>query len=348
MDRWSNEAARAWYEETPFLIGCNFLPSSASNQLEMFQSKTFDEPTLRREIGWARELGFNTLRVYLHDLLVEEEGFFERLEKFLDICRENDITPIIVLFDDCHYGYPKRGPQKPPIRGIHNSRWKQSPGHHIVQQIHEGSGERELVRLKNYVFSILERYRGDDRILMWDIYNEPGQFGVGEVSQTLLRSVWAWAHEVRPTQPLTSCIHGAIGGVHHEINKKNSDVLTFHMYEAEQLEECIEELVPLGRPIICTEYMARGHGTTFEFSLPIFKKHNIGCINWGLVAGKSQTHFDWNTIMERSERIKSEDFLSPEDALPEPDLWHHDILRTDGSAFDKNEVTLLKEFTSTL
>ena len=133
MNRWSNEAANAWYEETPFLIGCNFLPSSASNQLEMFQSETFDEPTLRREIGWARELGFNTLRVYLHDLLVEEEGFFGRFETFLDICRENDITPIIVLFDDCHYGYPKRGPQKPPIRGIHNSRWKQSPGHHIVQ-----------------------------------------------------------------------------------------------------------------------------------------------------------------------------------------------------------------------
>ena len=131
---------------------------------------------------------------------------------------------------------------------------------------------------------------------MWDIYNEPGQFGVGEASQTLLRSVWAWAHEIRPCQPLTSCIHGAIGGVHHEINKKNSDVLTFHMYEAEQLEECIEELVALNRPVICTEYMARGHGTTFQFSLPIFK-NTILAHKLGACRGKSQTHFDWHTIM---------------------------------------------------
>ena len=142
MDRWSNEAANAWYEELPFLIGCNFLPSTASNQLEMFQSETFDEPALKREVGWARELGFNTLRVYLHDLLVEEEGFFGRLEKFLDICRENDITLIIVLFDDCHYGYPKRGPQKPPIRGIHNSRWKQARATILFAKFTKGPAKR--------------------------------------------------------------------------------------------------------------------------------------------------------------------------------------------------------------
>lgn len=348
MTVWSVEKSNDWYDALPHIIGCNFLPSTASSQLEMFQAETFDEVTLRREIGWARDLGFNTLRVYLHDLLIEEAGFYDRLDKVLEISAENEIRLIIVLFDDCHYGYPKLGEQKPPIRGIHNSRWKQSPGHHIVRNIHEGGGAADLARLKDYVIGVLQRYKTDERILMWDIYNEPGQFGIKDLSETLLTEVWKWAHEVRPSQPLTSCIHGAIGDAHHAINKQLSDVITFHMYEANELEACILELQSLGRPIICTEYMAREHGTTFEFSLPVFMKHAVGCINWGLVAGRSQTHFNWHTIMQRAERVQAEDFLSPTDLIPEPELWHHDILRMDGTAFDDKEVALLKEFAGTV
>ena len=348
MTQWSHQKAHDWYGAQPFLIGCNFLPSSASNQLEMFQAESFDVTTLRREIGWAADLGFNCLRIYLHDLLIEEDGFFTRLDTVLDICATNAIRPILVLFDDCHYGYPKRGPQKPPIKGIHNSRWKQSPGHHIVRQIHDGTGDAELARLENYVSAVLQHYGQDERILMWDIYNEPGQFGIGETSKELLLAVWQWAQALRPAQPLTACIDGAIGDAHHQINRQNSDVLTFHMYEADQLEACIETLKGEERPIICTEYMARGHGTSFAFSLPIFKKHNVGCINWGLVAGRSQTHFDWETILQRGERVKAEQFLASGEALPEPDLWHHDILRMDGSAYIAEETVLLKAFAKSM
>ena len=344
MTQWSREKAHDWYAAQPFLIGCNFLPSSASNQLEMFQAKSFDAAGLRREIGWAADLGFNTLRIYLHDLLIEEDGFFDRIDTLLDICVAHNIRPILVLFDDCHYGYPKRGPQKPPISGIHNSRWKQSPGHHIVQQIHDGSGAAQLARLENYVSVVMTRYGQDDRVLMWDIYNEPGQFGIGETSKELLLAVWQWAHKLRPSQPLTACIDGAIGDAHHQINRQNSDVLTFHMYEADQLEASIEALKSEERPIICTEYMARGHGTTFAFSLPIFKKHNVGCINWGLVAGKSQTHFDWETILNRAARVEAGQFLAANEPLPEPDLWHHDILRMDGTSYIAAETKLLKAF----
>ena len=348
MTQWSREKAVDWYGAQPFLIGCNFLPSSASNQLEMFQADSFDVATLRREIGWAADLGFNCLRIYLHDLLIEEDGFFTRLDTVLDICAANAMRPILVLFDDCHYGYPKRGPQKPPIKGIHNSRWKQSPGHHIVRQIHDGTGDAELARLENYVSAVLQHYGQDERILMWDIYNEPGQFGIGETSKELLLAVWQWAQALRPAQPLTACIDGAIGDAHHQINRQNSDVLTFHMYEADQLEACIEALKGEERPIICTEYMARGHGTSFAFSLPIFKKHDVGCINWGLVAGRSQTHFDWETILQRAERVKAEQFLTADEALPEPDLWHHDILRMDGSAYIAEETELLKAFAKSM
>ena len=97
MTQWSCEKANDWYAAQPFLIGCNFLPSSASNQLEMFQAESFDEATLHREIGWAADLGFNSLRIYLHDLLIEEKGFFLRVDKVLDICAAHGISPILVF-----------------------------------------------------------------------------------------------------------------------------------------------------------------------------------------------------------------------------------------------------------
>ena len=74
--KWSKEKATSWYTEQPWLVGCNFLPSSAINQLEMFQEDTFDEKTIERELDWAKDLGFNSLRVYLDDLLWSEQEKF--------------------------------------------------------------------------------------------------------------------------------------------------------------------------------------------------------------------------------------------------------------------------------
>ena len=180
--------------------------------------------------------------------------------------------------------------------------------------------------------------------LMWDIYNEPGQFGIGDKALKLLQFTWDWAYEIRPSQPLTACLDGAIGDEILKLNAENSDVITFHTYEAEKLEPTIERLKELGRPLLCTEYMAREFGTTFKFSLPIFKKENVGCYNWGFVAGKSQTHFGWSTILELQERKKNGEFLSENDELPEPKEWFHDILRKDGSAYDQTEIDILKKY----
>ena len=251
----------------------------------------------------------------------------------------------MVLFDDCHSPYPKLGKQPLPVIGVHNSGWKQSPGVEIVHAIHEGNASEEEFRLKEFVQGVLTEFAEDQRILMWDIYNEPGQFGVGEQSLTLLKQTWEWAHEVRPSQPLTSCLDGSVGEEIINLNKVNSDVLTFHCYEGIKLEQIIKTLLELNRPVICTEYMAREFGTTFEFSLPIFKNYGVGCYNWGLVAGKSQTHFGWSTIADLH-RLKTEGkFLNPGDTIPEPKKWFHDILRIDGSPYDKNEVSFIKNIT---
>ena len=344
MSRWSSEKIFEWYSEQEWLIGSNFLPSTAINQLEMFQRETFDEKTIEKELGLANSLGFNSMRVYLHDLLWDiKDEFLINFEKFLLICEQNNIKPIIVLFDDCHRANPKLGSQYLPVKGIHNSGWSQSPGHKIVKDISNGSTS-ELKRLKNFTQGILDLYRNDQRILLWDLYNEPGQFGIGEQSLSFLELVWDWAFEVRPDQPLTSCMDGSIGEKIIALNSEKSDVITFHTYEADKLEPTIKELSNFNRPMICTEYMAREFGTTFEFSLPIFKKHNVGCYNWGFVAGKSQTHFGWETILKLKESVKNKDFVNDVREIPEPEIWFHDIFRIDGSPYDQKEIDFIKNF----
>ena len=348
MTQWSEEKANSWYQDQPWLVGCNFLPSSAINQLEMFQAETFDLDILNKEIGWAKDLGFNSLRVYLHDLLWDEpNNLFNKLDAFLDICTLHSIRPILVLFDDCHRPFPKKGQQPLPVTGVHNSGWKQSPGMALVHAIHDETiSKEELLRLEGFVKGILEKYKKDERILMWDLYNEPGQFGVGEKSLTLLKLTWEWAQSIRPSQPLTACMDGSVGENIIELNAKNSDVITFHTYESHKLEETIVKLQKIGRPVICTEYMAREFGTTFQFSMPIFKNKSVGCYNWGLVAGKSQTHFGWATILDLHKKKENGDILQEGEIIPEPEIWFHDILRADGSPYDEKEVTFIKKITS--
>ena len=169
---------------------------------------------------------------------------------------------------------------------------------------------------------------------------------MGDKALELLRYSWEWAYEVRPSQPLTSCLDGSIGEEILKLNSKNSDVITFHTYEAEKLESTIERLKKFQRPLLCTEYMAREFGTTFEFSLPIFKKENVGCFNWGLVAGKSQTHFGWSTILELQKKKENGEFLNDNDEIPEPEEWFHDIFRVDGSPYDEKEIEFIKNIVS--
>ena len=347
MKIWSKRKAKIWYSEQPWLVGCNFIPSSAINQLEMFQPETYDPITIEREISWANRLGFNSLRVYLHDLLwlKDPKGFCERLDHFLRICDKHQVRPIFVLFDDCHRPNPVLGKQPLPVKGVHNSGWKQSPGSKLVSKINDNSViEREVKRLKNFVQGIMKAFFEDSRILMWDIYNEPGQFGMGDKSFKLLKLTWEWAQEIRPTQPLTSCLSGSVGEKIIALNLKNSDVISFHMYEGKKIESLIKSYKSYERPILCTEYMARELGSTFQYSLPIFKKYKVGCYNWGLVAGKTQTHFNWDSILSLKKLQKQGNLIQIKDPIPEPTLWFHDILRIDGSAFNNKEVEFIKEF----
>jgi Cellulase (glycosyl hydrolase family 5) len=325
---WTATQANDWYKKQPWPVGCNFIPSTAINELEMWQADTFDPGTIDRELGWAQDIGFNTVRVYLHNLLWESDatGFKKRIDDFLKIADRHHIKTIFVLFDDCWNESPKTGKQPEPKPGVHNSGWMQTPGMARIADPSTWSA------LEKYTKDILSTYGKDTRILLWDLYNEPGNSNHLEKTMPLLKKVFDWSWEIRPDQPLTCATWNSAPEykLFNAFQMANSDVITFHNYsDAKNLEEEILKLQQSGRPIICSEYMARTNNSTFEKNLPILKKYRVGAVNWGLVSGKTNTIFPWGS----------------KEGTPEPKVWFHDIFRKDGSAFDDHEIILIQEMT---
>jgi hypothetical protein len=340
--RWSPDRAHRWYRQQGWLVGANYITSNAVNQLEMFQAGSYDPRRIDTELRWARLCGLNTVRVFLHDQLWAQDrrGFQLRLAQFVAIAARHRIKPLFVLFDSCWDPFPRPGEQPAPRPGVHNSRWVQSPGAEHLDD------RRYIPVLYDYVTKVLSQFRDDDRVLGWDLWNEPDnparryrqverEDKLDSVAD-LLPQVFRWARSVDPCQPLTSGVwHGdwadparrsTIAGIQLD----NVDVLSFHCYgEPAVFESRIAELSPLGRPILCTEYMARTLGSTVEAILPIAKRHNVAAINWGLVAGKTQTYFPWDSWEQPY--------------LTDPPVWFHDLLRPDGQPYQDTEIHALSE-----
>jgi hypothetical protein len=345
--RWPEEKANAWYEQQPWLIGSNYVPKSAINQLEMWQEATFDPVEIDIELAWAEALGMNTMRVFLHDLLWQQDvtGFQRRIDQFLTIASRHHIRPLFVLFDSCWDPLPHLGPQHPPIPGVHNSGWVQSPGAKAL------ADPSQYPRLKAYVQGVVAAFAKDDRLLSWDVWNEPGADNAGNYPKeevpdktarvtALLPQVFEWAREAKPRQPLTSGVwavdtspDGANLGELQRIQLHESDIVTFHNYSwPEFFRRQVGWLKKYNRPVICSEYMARSVGSTFDTVLPIAKEERVGAINWGFVAGKTQTYLPW------------ESWQHPY-ILDQPPVWFHEVLRPDGTPYRQAEVNLIQRLT---
>lgn len=344
--RWTAERAAAWQGEQPWLVGCNYIASTAINQLEMFQADTFDPATIDRELGWAQGLGFNSVRVFLHDLLWEQdhEGFLRRCDEFLEIADRHGIRVMFVLFDSCWHPRPALGPQPAPLPFTHNSGWVQAPGAAALADL------AARPRLKAYVSGVVGRFAEDPRVVVWDIWNEPDNLDGGAVKRpgldpkdkvalvnALLPEAFAWARAARPSQPLTS----GVWRDSHAVTKLDackriqlaaSDVISFHTYgDAAALEQCIDKLGAYGRPLLCTEFMARPNGSTFDPHLAVMKKRHVAAYCWGFVDGKSQTIYPWDS------------WHKPYDGPPA--VWFHDVFRGDGTPFSTDEVAFIRRTT---
>jgi hypothetical protein len=322
---WPIEKANAWYAEHPWINGADFLPSTAINQLEMWQAETFDAATIDKELGWAEKIGFNTMRVYLHSIAwtVDQKGFKSRMNQYLTIANKHKIKTIFVFFDDCWNKKGFAGKQPEPKLGIHNSGWVQDPGDP------DSKNTENFPALEKYVKDVMTTFKDDDRVLLWDLYNEPGNSGKLTSSIPLVKSVITWARAVNTSQPISM---GIWSWNYHELNAiqaLNSDVITYHDYEApEWHQRVIDMLKSFGRPMICTEYMARSRNSRFANIMPMLKKENIGAINWGLVDGKSNTKYAWDVPL-------------PDGG--EPLEWFHDIFKKDGTPYRQDEIDLIKK-----
>ena len=345
QSRWSEEKANAWGKNHRWMVGCNFSPSTAINQLEMWQAETFDPATIDRELGWAEQLGFTSVRVFLHDLLWQQDskGLLQRMDQFLGLAHKHHIGVMFVLFDSCWDPNPKMGTQRAPKPFLHNSGWMQSPGREFM------ADPARLDELKPYVQGVIGHFKNDARIDFWDIYNEPDNMNVPaynkseptnkvESARMLLEKTFAWAREMKPSQPLSSApwlgpwADPAKLSPMERAQFDSSDIITFHNYDAlDKLKPCVENLRRYNRPVVCTEYMARPVGSKFDPNLRYMKEQNVGAYNWGFVSGKTQTIFPWDSWTRTYTN--------------EPPVWFHDIFRADGTPYRAEEVKFIKAVT---
>jgi Cellulase (glycosyl hydrolase family 5) len=344
--RWSEQQASDWYRQQPWLVGANYIPANAINELEMWQAETFDPKTIDKELGWAAGIGMNTMRVFLHDLLWQQdaEGFKKRLTEFLQIADKHKIKPMFVLFDSVWDPSPQLGKQRAPKPGVHNSGWLQSPGAKALEDT------TQYPRLEAYVKGVVGSFANDHRVLAWDVWNEPDNMNQSSYGKqeppnkvklvlALLPQAFAWARSARPRQPLTSGVWRGDWSSEEKMSEMDklqvalSDVVSFHNYDApEEFEKRIGWLRRYNRPLLCTEYMARGNKSTFQGSLPIAKKHNVAAYNWGLVVGKTQTHLPWDS-WQRPYTDR------------EPPIWFHEVFKADGAPYREEEVALIRALT---
>ena len=344
--RWTEDKANAWYAQQSWLVGANYVPATAVNQLEMWQAETFDSPQIDKELGWAESSGMNMMRVFLPYILWDKDpaSFRQRIDTFLTIASKHHIRTMFVLFDSCFDPRPKLGPQHPPIPGVHNSAWVQSPG---AAALGDAS---QYPHLKAYVQGVVGAFANDPRVLAWDIWNEPNNIfepyarfeakDKVKLELALLPQAFAWARSANPTQPLTSGLWEGGDWSSAEqltplerIQMEESDVLSFHNYGwPEDWEQHVVWLERYHRPIICTEFMARGIGSTFDTILPLAKKHHVGANAAALVYGKVQSYLPW------------ESWDHPY-ILDQPPIWFHDMFYPDGRPYRAAEIKLIQELT---
>jgi len=353
--QWPAARARDWAATQPWRCGCNFLPSTAVNFLEMWHADTFDQRTIERELGWAAEIGLNALRTNLPFLVWrhDRDGLITRIDTFLDIAAGRGLATMLCLFDDCGFGgeEPVYGPQPEPVPGIHNSRAVASPGRATVMD------RAAWPDLERYVRDMIAAFAGDDRVFVWDLYNEPGngmvfaRDGLGDVaapleqhSHDLMRETFRWARAVGPSQPLTvgawrtstsdEVVYAA------PIDRDAlalSDILSFHAYlPMQHTDRIIASLAPRGRPLMCTEWMARAVASRIADQLDLMRRRDVGCFHWGLVRGRTQTHLPW-----------PEELIRRGGGHHDGSTWFHDLLEPDGSPHDVKEIEALRSIVPT-
>lgn len=342
-DRWTEAEAKSWYYDQPRMFGANYVMTYAVTPTEMWQAdptipgaNTFDINAVRNELNKARDTGFNTLRVTLSYEVwkADRNGFMSRLNQFITESAARGIRPTLIFWDDVNFTTnpsvqfrePYLGRQADPVPGMHNSQWtgtggaavRNNPGNWALSRTSSLPG----AGAKQYIQDIIGTYATDNRVLMWNGYNEPSG------SSALVQATAAWAREMNPIQPIS---FDAWGGGLDGVAIGESDVISYHNYSGPPgVTDGLKGMLRTGRPVILTEWMARTFGSTIPDVLPDLQEMGVASYNWGLVNGDQQTHWPWGS--------------PPQTQTTEPPLWFHDLYRRDGTPYKSAEIALYQHY----
>lgn len=349
---WSREKIWEWYNSKPWIRGCNFMSSDCANRIDQWQEYNFEErfETTKRELALAAETGFNSIRI-IPEFFVwkqEHDGFMERFERYISEAAKNGISCMIVLGNDC------MPPKEEALARMHLGEQHVDWGYHGGRKISqhgsfEGAGysiidEPEYAEeFYKYVKEIVTKYKNDKRIIIWDVFNEPGNSKREKISMPVLKKMFEIIRNINPIQPLTVGVWRNYDyTVISEIEKfglENSDIISYHNYGTyEQNIIILNWLKKFGRPIINTEWLNRCGGNSIEAHFPLFFLNKIGCYNWGFVAGKYQTYEPHNKIWDNYKKNPADferfDFTK----------WFHDLYRPSLNPYNPQEIELIKKF----
>ena len=352
MGRWSEKKAWEWYNSHPWIRGCNYMSADSVNRIDQWQGLHFKErlKTTEEELGVMKDLGFNSVRIILEFVVWEKEhdSFLERFEEYISLLDKYGISAMVVLANDCmppktelwkmpdigeqHYDWGYHGGRRHSQHGRHNS----PAPHYYFDDPVLTEKYFEMVR------EIVTLYKDDPRILMWDLFNEPGNSNRSGITIEPLKRMVKEVRAINPSQPLT--IAAWCRDANYEFSMpedvfaiENSDIITYHNYGTyEEHVRIIKYLKQFNRPLINTEWLARCTGNTVFDNFPLFYLENIGCYNWGFVAGKYQTYEPY----EAHWQWYNDDKNAPIDFTK----WFHDLYRPSLRPYDPRETELIKRF----
>lgn len=351
--RWSEEKIWNWYNKRPWIRGCNFMSSDCANRIDQWQEYGFEQrfETAKKELKLAAETGFNSIRIIPEFFVWEQEHdcFMKRFDRYIDEAYKNGISSMIVLGNDC------MPPKEEALKRMHLGEQKIDLGYHGGRKVSQHGKFNEHgyslfdepeyeEKFLEYTKEIVTKYKNDERVIIWDVFNEPGNSNRHSLSLPLLKKMLKLIREINPIQPLTVGIWTQSTNLENllEIEKfglENSDIISYHNYNsyANNIEE-LKNLKQYGRPIINTEWLNRCGQNTVEEMFPLFFLEKVGCYNWGLVAGKYQTFEPWNAVWdnykENPDNFKDFDFTK----------WFHDLYRPSLNPYNPKEIELIKYF----
>ena len=351
---WTKERAWAWYDAQPWIRGCNYMPASAANRVDQWQSLGAEErfAEVERELALAKKVGFNTLRLIVEHQgfgvwLAEHDSFMSNFERYLQILARHGLRAIVVLGNDCSrpkelWELPKPGVQKYDV-GYHGGRRVTQHGSN-PNAVGYTTVDDPVLRPKFYAMcaELMTKYRSDDRILFWNLWNEPGNNRRNDLTMKDLRELFELAWSIDPKQPLAAdvwtCRSSSPEAVHpvERLSGDLSDIISYHRYaNLREQKKTIDILrARWGRPMVNTEWLARLLGDDVATSYPLFAQERVGAVCWGFVAGKYQTYEPYEPMWTSQFTFRSAD---------EPvTKWYHDLFRPSHHPYDPEEIAIIR------